>query len=217
MTMRRSSMTRNGNELWVARYNGPGNSFDGANALTVDASGVYVTGMSLGAAVGTSADYATIKYDTDGNERWVARYNGPGDGYDGAAAIVLDVSGNVYVTGQSTGAVTSSTMRRSSMTTMGMSSGSPATNGPGNGDDYAAAIALDARSNVYITGFSWGGLKSTTRRSSIRRLQSREILMPTTTGRRTVSTTVPSWPTPTRPTPTRTGSATPAIRRRPGH
>ena len=50
----------NGNAEWVQRYNGPGNYWDVAFAITIDTSGnVYVTGLSRGS--GTSDDYATIK------------------------------------------------------------------------------------------------------------------------------------------------------------
>ncbi len=63
-----------GNELWTAGYNGPGNGYDYAAAMAVDASGnVYVTGASEGS--GTDYDYATIKYDTNGNELWVINYH----------------------------------------------------------------------------------------------------------------------------------------------
>jgi len=87
---------------WVARYNGPGNNYDYANSIAVDGSGnVYVTGYSFGS--GTSDDYCTIKYNSSGVQQWVARYNGPGNGSDGAYSIALDGSGNVYVTGRSTG------------------------------------------------------------------------------------------------------------------
>src|SRR3990172_4776861 len=92
----------NGNQLWAARYNGPGNGGDGAFAIAVDGQGnVYVTGQSWGGA--TNDDYATIKYDTNGNQLWVARYNGPGNSDDEAYRIAVDGQGNVYVTGTSGG------------------------------------------------------------------------------------------------------------------
>jgi hypothetical protein len=87
---------------WVRRYSGPGDSTDWGYAIAVDGSGnVYVTGTSTGSV--TSSDYATIKYYPNGDTAWVRRYNGPVNGWDAACAIVVDGSGNVYVTGESAG------------------------------------------------------------------------------------------------------------------
>lgn len=92
-------------QQWLSSYNGPGNSGDQGSAVTIDASGnVYVTGSSSGS--GTSNDYATIKYNSSGVQQWVARYNGPGNSNDAANSIAVDGSGNVYVTGYSTGSGT---------------------------------------------------------------------------------------------------------------
>mgnify|MGYP001579076366 CR=1 FL=1 len=92
-------------EEWVARYNGPGNRDDSAYAIAVDGSGnVYVTGYSYNSS--THNDYVTVKYDTNGNELWTARYNGPGNSLDVARAMAVDDSGNVYVTGESLGSGT---------------------------------------------------------------------------------------------------------------
>ncbi len=91
---------QNGDELWWASYNGPGNDQDRAYVMALDSSGnVYVAGESYGS--GTKHDYATIKYDSSGNELWVARYNGPGNRYDSIQGIALDSIGNIYVTGKS--------------------------------------------------------------------------------------------------------------------
>ena len=88
-----------GGTAWVTRYNGPGDSSDWANAITLDGSGnVYVTGESWDT---TSSDYATIRYDSLGNEIWVKRYNGSRNEDDYAIAIAVDDSTNVYVTGSS--------------------------------------------------------------------------------------------------------------------
>jgi len=98
-----------GKTLWRSHYDGPSphegpyaTRGDVANALTLDASGnVYVTGASFG--VGTGYDYATVKYDADGRQLWVERYDGS-SGYedgDSAAAILVDELGDIYVSGHS--------------------------------------------------------------------------------------------------------------------
>ena len=73
---------------------------DWLNAMMVDSFGnVYVTGSS--GTADSSSDCTTIKYNSDGQQQWVARYNGPGNFFDYAEAIAIDSSGNVYVTGES--------------------------------------------------------------------------------------------------------------------
>ena len=143
-----------GNELWVARYNGPGNAWDFARAVALDAAGnVYVTGESAGA--GFDFDYATIKYDPEGNELWVARYNGPGNGSEIATALAVDAAGNVYVTGQSAGAGTGpSDYATIKYDPEGNELWVARYNGPGNGSDVASALVVDAAGHVYVTGES---------------------------------------------------------------
>lgn len=94
-----------GTQLWATPYNGPANGDDDAHALAVGPDGalVYVTGFSFG--FGTSYDYGTVAYDgTTGNEVWSARYNGLGNRWDSADALVVSPDGaRVYVTGDSDG------------------------------------------------------------------------------------------------------------------
>jgi uncharacterized delta-60 repeat protein len=145
----------NGNQLWVARYNGPGNGWDGAYAIAVDKSGnVYVAGESE--RTGTKGDYATIKYDTNGNQLWVAFYSGPENGDDKVEAIALDASGNVYVTGVSPNSRPHKDYVTIKYDTNGNQLWEARYNGPGKGDDLVAAIALDVCGNVYVTGYSEG-------------------------------------------------------------
>src|SRR5207248_794868 len=129
--------------------NGPGNNTDQANAIAVDSAGnVYVTGLSFGSATGF--DYATVKYDTNGNQLWVQRYNGPGNNTDQANAIAVDSAGNVYVTGSSFGSGSSLDYATIKYDTNGNQEWLQRYNGPGNGSDAARAIAIDAASNVYV-------------------------------------------------------------------
>jgi hypothetical protein len=142
-------------QAWVARYNGSANLDDGGHAIVGDNSGnVYVTGGSHG--LGTDLDYATINYDSAGQQQWVARYNGLANGWDRAAAIARDSAGNIYVTGQSLGLGTDFDYATVKYDSAGQEQWVARYNGPGNGEDDANAIAVDSSGNVYVTGQSTG-------------------------------------------------------------
>jgi uncharacterized delta-60 repeat protein len=146
-----------GQELWVARYDGPISGIDQVEGLVLDGNGsVYVTGYENGD--GSSKDYVTIKYDTDGCEEWVAVYNGPGNVQDIAYAITADDEGNVYVTGQSD--PTGGGENFDYLTIMYNSEGEEQWvmryDGPVHGNDHAKAIAVDQFGDVIVTGYSIG-------------------------------------------------------------
>jgi hypothetical protein len=146
--------TDSNESVWVATYNGPGNAADGVRGIAVDGSGsVYVTGSSDGG--GTENDYATIKYNADGNEVWVARYNGPANSRDYGECIALDGSGSVYVTGGSHG-TTYSDYATIKYDANGIELWTVRYDGPVNGTDYPYGLALDGSGQVYVAGSSYG-------------------------------------------------------------
>ena len=143
---------------WVRRYNGLGNSVDEARAIAVDDSGnVYVTGHSTGS--GSNNDYATVKYYSNGDTAWIRRYDGPGNYSDDdeAVDIVVDNSGNVYVTGESEGSGDNDDFVTIKYYPNGDTAWLRRYNGLANDNDGALAIAVDDSGYVNVTGVSVGG------------------------------------------------------------
>ena len=146
---------RKGLEQWVARYNGPDDELDRANAIAVDGSGnVYVTGQSF--REGTELDYVTVKYDTSGTQAWAARYNGSGNLDDVGNSIVVDDFGNVYVSGYSTGSDGYCDYATIKYDSSGQQQWIECYNGPGNRNDKISSMSIDDSSNIYVTGESFG-------------------------------------------------------------
>ncbi len=139
-----------GMQQWASRYNGPAKEPDVATGIAVDNAGnSYVTGYSQDIGL----DFATIKYNTNGMQQWVARYNGIANGSDLAYAIVLDISGNIYVTGSDQSTEYNSDFRTVKYNPAGTLQWTAGYNGPANDNDEAKALAVDANGNVYVTGY----------------------------------------------------------------
>ena len=82
--------------LWT-NYYGPATML--ANSLGVDGSGnVYVPASPFGGPNG-GYNFAIIKYSNSGMALWTNIFNGPGNSDDLLAKLVLDISGDVFVTG----------------------------------------------------------------------------------------------------------------------
>jgi len=91
---------REGNLKWVKTYNS--GQHDLGYAICLSGNGnLYVAGQIFNPVTGW--DYMVIKYDIDGNFYWCSNYDwGP---LDGAYAIAVDHSENIYVFGQSSNVI----------------------------------------------------------------------------------------------------------------
>jgi len=153
----RSTPADSSGQVWVRRYNGPGNGQDIAAALRVspDGSHIYVTGKSWGGSPssgGTGQDFATIAYKPGGYAYWVRRFNGPANGADAATAVTA-APGRVYVTGWSTGTGTGQDFETLAYTSSGTPLWQQRYDGPASGDDQATAIAVSSDgSQVFVSG-----------------------------------------------------------------
>ena len=151
-----------GNLLWTRQFGSVDYNWDYGTDVAVDATGVYVSGMTFGTLPGqTSAGYADAyvrKYGTDGNEVWTQQFGTRN--YDEAIGITVDATG-VYVVGEAQDTL----------------SGQPFAGNPdafvrkyskeGNelwtrefgtpGSDYAWKVTQDA-TGVYVAGFVAGAL-----------------------------------------------------------
>ncbi|MDH4210319.1 MAG: T9SS type A sorting domain-containing protein [candidate division WOR-3 bacterium] len=92
------SLTPDGSERWIYRHQGPYIGDGCVRALAYGADGnIYAAGYDERFQSGR--DFIIVSLDTSGTERWVYRYNGPGNNTDDAYSIVCGSDGNVYAAG----------------------------------------------------------------------------------------------------------------------
>jgi len=149
-----------GAQQWIAYYNGSVNISDRPTSIDIDAQeNVYVTGFgnyNSGDPFNTG-DYCTVKYNSAGTQDWVRVYTAPANKRDYAFKVVVDNSGNVYVTG----AVWFDSQRQDDIVTIKYNSAGQVIwtaihNGTDtqNPSDRGSDMAIDLQGNVYVFGMS---------------------------------------------------------------
>ncbi|MCX6310308.1 MAG: SBBP repeat-containing protein [Bacteroidetes bacterium] len=145
-----------GSVLWIQIYGGYAGEDDFANAIDIDADGfIYVTGQSFVSS--TNSDYTTIKYDNNGNQKWIAKYDGPGKGIDKAVAITAKSPGQIFISGSSEKISGNSDYATILYSSNGQMKWLQRYNGTANEPDEAKSIILDGN-DIVVTGKSTNGL-----------------------------------------------------------
>jgi len=143
-------------EAWAARYNGPVHARDEAWDIAVDSEGcVYVVGSSEG--VGTESDVLTVKYDADGHELWLARYDGPDGGKDHGHGLALCPDGDIVVVGGTMDSLSDVDIVTIRYDSDGHEEWVATYDGPGSGEGFGYDVACDTLGGIYLAGYCWGG------------------------------------------------------------
>jgi len=150
------SYDSDGNERWVQYHTPAIDSYERANALTVDQNdNIYVAGKLSSM---TLDDFGVIKYGPDGAEHWWVLFDGAGFN-DEAIDIAVDSDGNVYVTGTIQVFDIPNQYIRTDIATVKYSTTGQhmwdASYHSGDiNDDRPTGITVDEAGNVYVTGYS---------------------------------------------------------------
>ena len=83
---------------WLASYTGTGTGGNYADKNATDKFGNLIV---AGRTSSNSTDYLILKYNSSGNLLWSQSYNGIDNSTDWLSDLILDDSGNVYITGSS--------------------------------------------------------------------------------------------------------------------
>ena len=139
---------------WARIFKGQGKASDRIAALTTDASGnIFVAGYA-GNHHG-APDAFVMKQSPQGDTLWVYYYDAGGNRDDFATDIVVDNTGNAYITGHSQTA-TSAFFECFTVKLLpsGLEAWSARYSPGGNIQSYGNALAVDASGSVYVAGYS---------------------------------------------------------------
>ncbi len=145
------SYDMNGNLRWAQTWDGPGNRWDQAEDIAVDKNGnTYVTGYATMDST-NDRDIATIKYDNNGNQKWIRFYDSSGQYFQSEGKFIkVDPFGNVIVSGwEASYNYDFCTIKYDSL---GNQLWVQAYNGAANAEDFLEGLTVDKLGCVYVTG-----------------------------------------------------------------
>ena len=137
--------------------------------VSTDSSGnIYVTGYTGGGLDGNThsgeSDIFLLKYNSSGTKQWTKQLGTSGD--DRGYGVSTDSSGNIYVTGYTKGGFDGNTNSNKSdifLVKYNSSGTKQWTKQLGTDHvDYANGVTTDSSGNIYVTGYTGGGLDGNT-------------------------------------------------------
>ncbi|MCB1158244.1 MAG: SBBP repeat-containing protein [Leptospiraceae bacterium] len=150
---------------------GVASKFTTGARITLDSNGnIYMTGNTSGALDGNtltgSQDVFVIKYDSSGTKQWT-KLMGSVSQFTAGTGIATDSTGNVYVTGNTTGALDGNTQTgiRDVFVIKYDSSGTKQWTkqmGVATKNTQGQSLTIDSSGNIYVTGETGGALDSQT-------------------------------------------------------
>ncbi len=136
-----------GIQLWNVTWGGVDNDY-GIDVVVNSSGNVYVTGYTQSFGAGNS-DMLLVKYDSSGTQLWNTTWGGVD--YDYGNDVMVDFSGNIYITGQTNN---SGAGLWDIILVKYNSSGIQLWNTTWGGvaDDSGYGVEVDSLDNVYVTG-----------------------------------------------------------------
>ncbi|MCP4129533.1 MAG: hypothetical protein GY754_00830, partial [bacterium] len=142
---------------------------DCAHGVSVDIAGnIYVVGYTSGGLDGNTndggRDIFLVKYSSLGEKQWTRQMGTTENDY--ACGVSVDSAGNIYITGDTEGGLDGNThagdddiflVKYNSLGVKQWTRQMGTTEG-----DYARGVSVDSFDNIYITGFTYGGLDGNT-------------------------------------------------------
>ncbi len=152
-----------GTKQWTRQLGTSSN--DGGNDIAVDTSGdIYIAGNTYGGLDGNinagDNDMFLVKYNSAGAKQWTQQLGSSLD--DVASGIAIDPSGNIYVTGNTTGGLDGNInagMHDMFLVKYNSAGTKQWTRQLGTSTlDVGNGVAVDLSGNIYVTGETYGGL-----------------------------------------------------------
>ena len=166
-------------DFFLIKYNSSGtkewtkqeglSGYDRAYGVAVDSSAnIYVTGYTDKKLHGNNnsgkSDMFIVKYNSSGTRQWTKQFGT--SGWDVGYGVAADSSNNIYVTGYTEGGFDGNTSsgRRDIILVKFYDNGTKHwTQQFGtSSDDTGYGVTVDSSDNIYVTGFTFGGLDGNT-------------------------------------------------------